>query len=103
MESISFFERGLRGERNQTLPYMLSAKQETIWYHFYIVFGMTRSVIEPGHDLTLTGRTFYQLATDISSSLWSSRLILAIDLYIKWKMWLSKRKCIIYKKNFRFQ
>ena len=42
-----FFERGLRGERSQTCPYMLSAKQGSIWYHFYKVFGMTRSGIEP--------------------------------------------------------
>ena len=42
-----FFERGLRGERRQTCPYMLSAKQGSIWYHFYNVFGMTRSGIEP--------------------------------------------------------
>jgi len=42
-----FFERGLRGERSQTCPHMLSAKQGRIWYHFYNVFGMTRSGIEP--------------------------------------------------------
>jgi len=42
-----FFERGLRGERSQTCPYMLSAEQRSIWYHFYNVFGMTRSGIEP--------------------------------------------------------
>ena len=48
MESISFFERCLRGgERNQTYPYMLSFKQRSIYYHFYNVFGMTRSGIEP--------------------------------------------------------
>jgi len=47
MVSISFLERGLRGERSQTCPYMLSAKQGSIWYHFYNVFGMTRSEIEP--------------------------------------------------------
>jgi len=41
-----FFERGLRGERSQTCPYMLSAKQGSIWYHFYNVFGMMRSGIE---------------------------------------------------------
>ena len=35
MESISFFERCLRGgERNQTYPYMLSFKQRSIYYHF---------------------------------------------------------------------
>ena len=42
-----FFERGVRGERSQTCTYMLSATQGTIWYHFYNVFGMTRSEIEP--------------------------------------------------------
>jgi len=42
-----FFERGLRGERSQTCPYMLSAKQGSIWYHFINVFGMTRSGIKP--------------------------------------------------------
>ena len=26
---------------------MLSAKQKNIWFHFYNVFGMTRSGIEP--------------------------------------------------------
>ena len=41
------FERGLRGERSQTCPHMLSAKQGSIWYQFYNVFGMTRSGIEP--------------------------------------------------------
>jgi len=41
-----FFERGVIGERSQTCTYMLSAKQGTIWYHFYNVFGMTRSEIE---------------------------------------------------------
>ena len=46
MRSISFFERGLKRERSQTYPYMLSAKQGSIWYHFYSVFGMTRSGIE---------------------------------------------------------
>ena len=28
------FERGLRGDRNRTYPYIKSAKQEGIWYHF---------------------------------------------------------------------
>jgi len=46
MVFISVFERGLRGERSQTCPYMLSAKKGSIWYHFYNVFGMTRSEIE---------------------------------------------------------
>jgi len=41
------FKRGLRGKRSQALPYILSAKQGSIWYHFYNVFGMTRSGIEP--------------------------------------------------------
>ena len=47
MESISCFERGLRGERSQTCPYILSAKQGSIWNHVYNVVGMTRSGIEP--------------------------------------------------------
>ena len=34
---------GLRGERSQTYPYMLIAKQGSIWYQFYNVFGMTDS------------------------------------------------------------
>jgi len=38
---------GLREERSQTYPYMLSAKQGSIWYHFCNVFGMTQSGIEP--------------------------------------------------------
>ena len=38
-----FFERGLRGERSQTYPNTLSAKQGSIWYYFYNVFGMTQS------------------------------------------------------------
>ena len=42
-----FFERGLRGDGSQTCPYMLGDKQGSIWYHFYNVFGMTRSGIEP--------------------------------------------------------
>jgi len=48
MEAISVFKQGLRGERNQYYPYMLSARQEhnsgTILKH---VFGMTRLGIEP--------------------------------------------------------
>ena len=62
MESIYFFERGLRGNRSQTYPYMLSAKQGIIWYHFYKVFGMTRSGIEPTTS-RLRGESFYQYAT----------------------------------------
>jgi len=46
-ETHLVFERCLRGERGQTYPYMLSAKQGSIWYHFYNFFGMTRSGIEP--------------------------------------------------------
>jgi len=45
MESISFCERGLRGEISHS--YMLSSKQGSIWYHFYNVFGMMQSGIEP--------------------------------------------------------
>ena len=33
--------------RSQTCPYMLSAKQGNIWYHFHNVFSVTRSGIEP--------------------------------------------------------
>jgi len=36
-----------RFERSQTYSYMLSAKQGSIWYHFYNVFGMTQSGTEP--------------------------------------------------------
>jgi len=57
MVSISFFERGLRGERSQTCPYMLNAKQGIIWYHFYNVFGMTRSGIEPTTSRSLGKRS----------------------------------------------
>jgi len=39
-------EQGLRGEGSQTC-HMLSAKQGSIWYYFYNVFGMTRSGTEP--------------------------------------------------------
>jgi len=56
MVSISFFEQDLIGERSKTNPYMLSAKQlkqGSIWYHFYNVFGMARSGIEP---MTLCSR-----------------------------------------------
>ena len=45
MESISFCERGLKGEICHS--YMLSSKQGSIWYHFYNVFGMMQSGIEP--------------------------------------------------------
>ena len=41
------FERGLSGEKSQTYPYILSAKQGIIWYYFHNVFRMTRSGIEP--------------------------------------------------------
>ena len=40
-------KQGLRGERSQTYPYMLSAKQGSIRYHFYNVFGMMRLGIDP--------------------------------------------------------
>jgi len=30
-----------REDKSQTFAYMLSAKQGSIWYHFYNVFGMT--------------------------------------------------------------
>ena len=46
MVSASFLNAVLRGERSQICPYMLSAKQGSIWYRFYNVFGMTRSGIE---------------------------------------------------------
>ena len=36
----------MRGDRSQTC-HMLSAKQESIWYHFYNVIGMTRSGSNP--------------------------------------------------------
>jgi len=45
MESISFCERGLRGEISHS--YMLSSKQGSIWYYFYNVFGMMQSGIKP--------------------------------------------------------
>ena len=59
MVSISFFERGLRGERSQTCPYMLSAKQGSIWCHFYNVFGMTRSGIEPTTSRSRGERSYH--------------------------------------------
>jgi len=52
------FEQGLGGETSQTCPYMLSAKQGCIWYHFYDAFGMTRSGIDT-HNLQFTGQTLY--------------------------------------------
>jgi len=45
METIYFLTRFERKEKPD-LPYMLGAKQESIWYHFYNVFGVTRSGIE---------------------------------------------------------
>jgi len=53
MKSISYFKRGLRGERSQTYRYMLSTQQESIWYHFHSVFSMTwsRSNQRPDHDV----------------------------------------------------
>ena len=47
MDSIHLFEQGLIGKSNQTYPFMLSAKQGIIWYHFYDVLGMTQSKIKP--------------------------------------------------------
>jgi len=46
MESISFIERGLKGERSHIYHFMLSAKQGSIWYHFDNVFDMTRPGIK---------------------------------------------------------
>jgi len=40
-------EQCLKGERSHTYPYMLSPKQGSNWYHFYNIFGVTRSGIEP--------------------------------------------------------
>ena len=41
------FEQVLRGDRSQTYPCMLSAKQGSTWYHFYNIFCITRSGTEP--------------------------------------------------------
>ena len=41
------FQWGLRGESSQTYLFILNAKQGSIGYHFYNVFGMTWSGIEP--------------------------------------------------------
>jgi len=48
-----FLNEFLRGERSQTFPYMLSAKQGSIWYHF-----ITSLVLcgQGTHNLPLTGR-----------------------------------------------
>jgi len=40
-------KRKLRGERSQTYSNMPSAKQKSIWYHFYNAYGITRSGIKP--------------------------------------------------------
>jgi len=53
MKSMSVFEQGLRGERSQTYPYILSPKQGSILYHFDNVFGMTKS----GINLTTSTRS----------------------------------------------
>ena len=58
MESISFFKRGLRGERSQTCPYMLSAQQGSIWYQ-YIMFLVWRSRGSNPPPHKFTGRTLY--------------------------------------------
>ena len=47
MESISFLTRFERREKPDLSLNMLSAKQGSILYHFYKVFGMMRSRIEP--------------------------------------------------------
>jgi len=44
---ISLFDRGLREEKGQTYLYMLSAKQESIMYYFYNVFGIAGSNQRP--------------------------------------------------------
>ena len=49
---------------------MFSPKQRNYWYHFYNVFGMTRSLIEPG-----TSRTWSQHSTTRLSRKWSVRYI----------------------------
>jgi len=41
------FKRKLRRERSQTYSNMLSAKQGSIWYHFYNAYGITWSGIKP--------------------------------------------------------
>ena len=41
------FEQRLRVERSQTYHFMLSTTQGSSWYHFYNIFGMTQSGIEP--------------------------------------------------------
>ena len=56
MESVSFFERGLRGERSKTYPYMMSAKQGSTWYHLWY-----DAVWDRTHDLPLTKRTLLPL------------------------------------------
>jgi len=64
MESISsFFNRGLRGQRSQTFPYMLSAKQGSTWYHFKNVFGMMRRGSNPRPPTHTAKRRLYHWAT----------------------------------------
>ena len=56
-----------RGERSQTCPYMLIAKQGSIWYHFYNVVGMAQSGIESATSRSRgkrsLGETFNHRAT----------------------------------------
>jgi len=47
MDSIHEKKQGLRGERSQTCHHKLSAKQESIWHHYYNVFGMMQLGVEP--------------------------------------------------------
>ena len=51
----------MREYRSQTYPYMLSAKQGSIWYHFHKYLDMTQSEFRT-HNLPLTGRTLYHWA-----------------------------------------
>ena len=47
MKSISLFWTSFERRESQTYPHKLNATQGNIWYHFYNVFGMTWSGIEP--------------------------------------------------------
>jgi len=96
MVSNSFFEPGLRGKRSQTCPYMLSAKQGSIWYYFYKVFGMTRSGIEPTTSLSRGERSNHwatgALTFANTNAYWTHCWFYHGGKLINWNFWVHQFK-----------
>ena len=61
--------------------YILSAKQGSIWYHFYNVFGMTRSGIEPTTSRSRGERSNHWATAAVKYPYWPRHL--SCGMYLK--------------------